>query len=190
MPSFSGYSACCADPEEANAKTARMAEARNRTDERRQAFETSANLRKQQLLERVRSRTSTRGSGAQPEVQLVSRLLLRNDDNFGSGNLRQEIFASANVFVHKARWGVGEPLTQRNILVLGRREHLQEQQIGIADVLDIVRQRLIDVAHVTGVEVHGAGVSASRKYGHTGCALHVVLPLIGVGVPVHLPHSA
>ena len=70
--------------------------------------------------------------------QFASGLLLWNDDNFRPGDLRQEIFAGANVFVHQARWGVGEPLTQRNILVLGCREHLQEQQIGIADVLDIV----------------------------------------------------
>jgi hypothetical protein len=97
--------------------TANMAETRVKADQSRRILVTSANLRKRQLLQGARSRALRMAPGIGP-VWFSSCLLLWNDDNFRSGDIRQELFASANVFVHKARWGVGEPLTQRNILVL------------------------------------------------------------------------
>ena len=80
-------------------------------------------------------------------VQVDRALLLRSDHNFGLADLRQKVLAGAKVLVHQARWGVGKPLTQRNILVLGRREHFKKHQICIADVLDVVRLRLFCVAY-------------------------------------------
>ncbi len=53
-----------------------------------------------------------------------------------------------------------------------------------------MRKGAIDVADVAGLEVHGAGTSASGEDGHASATLYVVLPLILVGVPVKFAETA
>jgi hypothetical protein len=91
--------------------TTATAKACVKAERSRKAFVRWANKRKRRFLQRTRSRAIVHGSGVLPEARFDSCLLLRNDDHFGPGDLRQEIFAGADVFVHQARWGVGEPLT-------------------------------------------------------------------------------
>src|SRR3954453_21435559 len=53
-----------------------------------------------------------------------------------------------------------------------------------------MRQRLLDVAHIAGFEVHGASAAAGAEYRHSRLTADVVLPLIRVGMPVELTHTA
>src|SRR5262245_14693864 len=46
------------------------------------------------------------------------------------------------------------------------------------------------VSNVAGTEVEGACLTGSAEDAHARLALDVMLPLIGVGVPMQLPHSA
>src|SRR5580704_2751987 len=56
IPSFHGYSACCANTEEANAKNPTIAKTRAGADQSRKAFVTSTTLRTRHLHYGARSR--------------------------------------------------------------------------------------------------------------------------------------
>src|SRR6266436_2052658 len=52
-----------------------------------------------------------------------------------------------------------------------------------------MRKRLLYVANVASLEIHGTGVAVSRENRHPSLASHVVLPFIGVFVPVQFAQS-
>src|SRR5260370_24754528 len=53
-----------------------------------------------------------------------------------------------------------------------------------------MRERFLNVAHVAGLEVHGASAAAGGEYGHASLAAKVVLPLVGIGVPMQFADAA
>jgi hypothetical protein len=55
---------------------------------------------------------------------------------------------------------------------------------------DIVGQGLLNVAHVAGFEIHGAGAASGGKDGHAALAREEVLPFVGVRVPVQFANTA
>jgi hypothetical protein len=69
-------------------------------------------------------------------------------------------------------------------------EDLKELQVGVADVLDVVAVAALHVADVAGVEVHRDCLGAGVEDGHAPPPLDPVLPLVRVGVPVHLAQPA
>ena len=79
---------------------------------------------------------------------------------------------------------------RRKIGEVGAAEHLQEAQRFIAGVLDVVTHRERYVAHVAGLVVEGAGLAGRGEHGHAPAAADVVLPLVGVRVPMQLAHPA
>ena len=82
-----------------------------------------------------------------------------------------------------------QPLVQRHILVLVALEHLKKYEILGPRILDVMRKRLLDVANVPFLEIHSTRITLSRENRHPPFASYVVLPFIGVLMPVQFPHS-
>ncbi len=83
-----------------------------------------------------------------------------------------------------------QPLVQRHILVLRAFEHLKKYEILGSRILDVMRKRLLYVANVAFLEIHGTGVAVSCENCHSSFASHVILPFIGILVPVQFAQSS
>src|SRR6185369_8720365 len=84
----------------------------------------------------------------------------------------------------------GDPIGQGDVGEIRRSEDFKKLQVGVACVLDIVSEVLLDVADVACTEVHRYSVRAGVEDRHLSLALDPVLPFVGVGMPVHLPQSS
>src|ERR1700739_2571892 len=51
-------------------------------------------------------------------------------------------------------------------------------------------QSLLDITHISSLKIHGTSAGSSGKNGHFSRAGYVVLPFVGVGVPVQLAYSS
>ena len=85
---------------------------------------------------------------------------------------------------------MGKPVRQGHGLAQAGVEDFQENQVGVAHVLDIVAVAAVDAADVAGIEVGGHRFWPGVEHRHLCCALDVVLPLVGGQVPVQLARAA
>ena len=92
--------------------------------------------------------------------------------------------------LNEPRRQMRQPLVQRHILVLVALEHLKKYEILGPRILDVMRKRLLDVANVALLEIHGTGVAVSCEDCHSSFASHVILPFIGILVPVQFAQSS
>ena len=92
--------------------------------------------------------------------------------------------------IHQPMRRVRQPLSQRDVLILRRRENLEKNQIRVAQVFDVVRHRSLNVSHIALMEIHRPRVPARCEYRHAPRALHVVLPLVLIRMPVQLAQTA
>src|SRR3979409_26955 len=92
--------------------------------------------------------------------------------------------------LYKLRRGQGQPLVQRHIGVITTLEHLQEAQGRSASVLDIMTRGEGDVTDISGVKVERSCLTRRSKPAHAALAVEVVLPFIGVRMPVQFTQSA
>ena len=83
-----------------------------------------------------------------------------------------------------------QPLVQRQVRIIAALEHLQEAQRRVAGVLDIMAHRVRDIADVAGLVIEGARLPRGCEHAHAALAFDVVLPFVGVGMPVQFAHSA
>ncbi len=79
--------------------------------------------------------------------------------------------------------------SEREVLKTVTSEHLQKLQIGAASILNVVRKSLLHVAYVAGFEIQGTSPTAGGKNGHSPFTRHVVLPFIGIGMPMQLAQT-
>jgi hypothetical protein len=77
-----------------------------------------------------------------------------------------------------------QPLVQRYILILVALEQFQKYESLGPRILDLIRKRLLDVANIPFLEIHGAGITLSGENRHPSFASYVILPFIGVLMPV------
>src|SRR6478735_2382535 len=113
----------------------------------------------------------------------------RHDFRLVVGESCDRGLADVEMLGNHRRRRTGDPVRQRDVGEVGASEHFEELQVGVARVLDVMPEVLLDVADVARVEVHGDGVGAGVEHRHLPFALDPVLPFIGVGVPVHLAQS-
>src|SRR5206468_5372359 len=66
----------------------------------------------------------------------------------------------------------------------------QIAEIPVPGVLDVMRQRLLNVTYIARIEVHCAGTGAGADYCHACFAADVVLPLVGILMPMQFAHTA
>jgi hypothetical protein len=85
---------------------------------------------------------------------------------------------------------VSKPIRQGNLFEFGRPKDSEKLQVRVAVVLHIMSVVAWGVANIPGTEVHRAHVWAGIEHAHARLALNVVLPLIGIGMPMHLPYAA
>ena len=88
---------------------------------------------------------------------------------------------------HQFGWRVGQPLRKRQVLVKAALEHFQEDEICIPRVFDVMQKRLFDVADISRLKVHRASLVTRRHHCHSCLAGDVILPLVGIGMPVQFP---
>jgi hypothetical protein len=69
-------------------------------------------------------------------------------------------------------------------------EHLQERERLVSRVLHVVAHGEGDVADVAGLVVERAGLAGGGEHGHPSLARQVVLPFVGVRVPVQLAQAS
>lgn len=91
---------------------------------------------------------------------------------------------------HQRRGHVAQPVRQRDLLVPVAAEHLEKLQHVVAGVLDVVAQVLANEADIARPEVRGIRMGPGIEHGHPCRPAQVVLPFVGVGVPVQLSHRA
>src|ERR1700728_411297 len=53
-----------------------------------------------------------------------------------------------------------------------------------------MRQRLLNIANVSGLKVHGASAASGSENGHSSSTAHVVLPFVGIGMPMQFPYPS
>ena len=58
-----------------------------------------------------------------------------------------------------------------------------------AGVFDVMRQRLLYVAHVTGFKVHCSRAASCGEHGHAPLAADEELPFVSIGMPVQLAQT-
>src|SRR6266436_4181729 len=82
-----------------------------------------------------------------------------------------------------------QPLVQRHILVLVALEHLKKYEILGPGILDVMRKRLLYVANVAFLEIHGTGVAVSCEDCHSSFARDLNLAFTGWTLPgmLHRP---
>ncbi len=85
---------------------------------------------------------------------------------------------------------MSQPFGKCKLLKLAALKHLQKFEVGIAGILDVVRQSLHNISDVSGFEIQSTSPAAGGKHRHPPLTGHVVLPFIGVWVPVQLPQPA
>ena len=83
-----------------------------------------------------------------------------------------------------------EPFRERQILIGIALEHLQKFQVGVARILHIMRQRLQHVAHISRLKIHGTSAASGGEHGHSSLSCNVVLPFVGVGMPVQFANPS
>ena len=81
-----------------------------------------------------------------------------------------------------------DPVVQRNILKLARREHFQKDRIRIASVLDVMARNPRHKTDVVRVEVHRVRPVAI-KHCHAPLTGNPVLPFRSVGMPMQFAQT-
>src|ERR1700679_4332714 len=93
--------------------------------------------------------------------------------------------------VHRERFRhMADPVVEREVDELGSDEHLKEDEGGVTGILNVVAGDSWDKADVVRIEIHRAGLFAGIEDGHTPRALHVILPLTGVRMPMKLAKAS
>ena len=117
--------------------------------------------------------------------------------NPADGSPRHELLAGREIRERRLRHAeiggqqkvrVGRyPGRERDRLVIAVVEHDEELEVLGASVLDVVPVALRHVADVAGVEFLGALAAVRSEHAHAGAAADIVLPLVGIGMPMQLP---
>src|SRR2546429_5734013 len=92
--------------------------------------------------------------------------------------------------LHKLRRRQSHPLIERYIGEVITLEDFEKAHRRVAGILDVMAHGKGNETDIAGAEVEGARLTRSAEHAHACLALDVILPLVGVGVPMQLPHSA
>lgn len=93
------------------------------------------------------------------------------------------------MILHHLLGGQSEPLSGAHIGELGGLQHLEEDHVLGAGILDVVRSGLGDVSNAACREIESAGSFWGLEDSDTGRALEEVVPFGRSCVPVNLAHS-
>ncbi len=83
-----------------------------------------------------------------------------------------------------------QPIRQRDILEAVAPEHLQEYEVGVAGIADEVAERFLHIADIAGLEVLGHDLRTGVEHRHRALPGDVILPFVGIGMPMHLAQGA
>src|SRR5882724_1389708 len=108
----------------------------------------------------------------------------RHNDKLILGNCVEGRFINPQVRHDQFRRRMRQPLRKRQVLVETALEHFKKYQVRVTGVLDVMQQRFLHVPDVSRLKVHRAGAVACRHHSHSSPSTDVVLPLVGIGVPM------
>src|SRR5580700_2811674 len=133
-------------------------------------------------------KTMAMGFHPWPHVRQTYMLLRQHGQVF----LREclvRLLVDVQVGHHQLFWRVRQPFRDRKIHKARGFEDLEETQVLVARVLDVVGQSFLHVTYIAGPEVHGACAPSTAKHRHPALPAKVVLPFVGVLMPMKLTHA-
>src|SRR6266567_1426250 len=92
--------------------------------------------------------------------------------------------------LHKLLRRQSHPLIERYIGEVITLEDFEEAHRRVAGIFDVMAHGKGNETDIAGTKVEGARLTGRAEHAHARLALDVILPLVGVGVPMQLPHSA
>src|SRR5260370_9127670 len=140
--------------------------------------EHSRSSRKPERESAIASSTRSTGSSGGDHTRLIA------------GKSRQHGGIDVQMLRDQCRWGMREPVGEADLLIDGGLEDRQELQVRGPGILDVVALAFLDVADVAGLEVGGPGARSGIEHRHAALALDPILPFVGLGMPMQLPHAA
>ena len=114
----------------------------------------------------------------------------RHDGRFLLAQGVHELRVAVQARADQLRRRESQPLIERDVGEVVALEDLQEPQRRVAGVLDVVTHGEGDVADIVGLEIECARLAGRREHAHACLALDVVLPFVGIRMPVQLAHPA
>src|SRR5437868_3836679 len=149
------------------------------------AFHSGASLKRRCPYHAAVMKTLDANSSA-----IVFTLALLGDAERGLGQLVDHFLGHTEI-LSEQRGGVGgEPLREQDLLVVRVIEQDDELRRSAPELLDPVTEALRNEAHVPGAELRRFHPAMGAEDADAGSALRVVLPLVRVGMPVHLAQRA
>src|SRR6202789_325276 len=100
-----------------------------------------------------------------------------------------ELLVQIEVDFDKIRRRQREPLIERYVSIVRALEDLQKSQGRRAGVLDIMTHREGDIADVSAAEIERPRLTAGGEHAHAPLTADVILPFVGVGMPVQLTQA-
>src|SRR6202453_2239987 len=117
------------------------------------------------------------------------RCLGRHDRRFCLSERIHELLVQIEVDFDKIRRRQREPLIERYVSIVRALEDLQKSQGRRAGVLDIMTHREGDIADVSAAEIERPRLTAGGEHAHAPLTADVILPFVGVGMPVQLAQA-
>src|ERR1700722_3172629 len=114
----------------------------------------------------------------------------RNDRLLLPAQMRDRRFAQIEMTAHELRWGERHPLVERKVGVIAALEHFEEAERDVAGVFDIVAHGEGYLSDNAGLLIERPRGARRREHAHPALSLDLVLPLIRIGVPMHVSHPA
>src|SRR5260221_6500796 len=110
--------------------------------------------------------------------------LARQDYDLILLNCVERRFIDAKMRHHQFGRRVGQPLCERQVLVVAALEHLQKYQICVTGILNVMQKRFLHVSNVSRLKIQGASAIPRCHNRHSSLSTNVVLPLVGIRMPM------
>jgi hypothetical protein len=127
--------------------------------------------------------------GLAPTPQFLGSVLGWHNWRLRLSQSVRHLLVQIQVRLQKRRRSQRQPLIQRQVGIVAALEHLQEPQRCRASILLLVAHGVRNIAHVSGLKIERSRLTGRREDPHAGLTAEVILPLVGVGMPVELPQS-
>src|ERR1700722_19803353 len=120
----------------------------------------------------------------------LERFSSRHDRRLGLSERVHKLRIQIKVHFDKVGRCQRQPLVERYVSIVRALEDLQKAQGRRARIFHIVPHRERDEADVPAAEIEGTRLAVGREHPHAPLAAYVVLPFVGVRMPVQLAQAA
>src|SRR5258706_11972978 len=79
---------------------------------------------------------------------------------------------------------VSQPICERQVLVVAALVHFEKYQICVTCILDVMQKRFLHVSNVSRLKIQRASAIPRRHYRHSSLSTNIILPLVGIRMPM------